>query len=115
MRDEELFEFLCARWEGTPPDDRIKVFRELCGEIRSAFAGRDGRASFLGQFVLQALDRKAFSDIDDQERRTLLAVAKKAMEDTDEDLDEREDEEEDRHGLNKNELLQRRKEAKTER
>jgi hypothetical protein len=114
MRDEDLFDFLLGRWERTAADDRSKVFRELCAEINTTFTGRAGKAAFVGSFIGEALG--TFPDIDDQERRTLLAIAKRSMEDSeaDEGADEVEDDE-DRPSLSLKQLRQKRKEAKAER
>jgi hypothetical protein len=64
-----------------------------------------------------ALDRKSYPEIDDQERRTLLTIAKKAMEEdgeSDEDLDDFDGEGEGHRALSARELKKKRKEAKTQ-
>jgi phage/plasmid-associated DNA primase len=114
MQGDALFQFLLARWERTDPEDRPKVFRELCAEARGAYAG-DGEATaqFLGHFVSEAL--LTFPDIQDEERCALLVAARKAIEDSEINLDAADEDDDDHRALTTAELRKKRKEAKTER
>jgi hypothetical protein len=109
MNDEDLLDFLLARWDRTAQKDRVKVWRELLGEISASFRGKPGKAAFLGSFIGSA----HFDD--DEERRQLLAVARRTMEDGDVDDDPDQDDDcEDRPVASKD-LKAKRKKAVEER
>jgi Family of unknown function (DUF5906) len=114
MRGDALFDFLIGRWEQADPDDRGRVFRELCSEASTAYAGDPESAQFIGRFVGAAL--LIFPDIKEDDRRTFLAIARKAIQESEikvEDVEESDDVED--RALSKRELSQKRKEAKAER
>lgn len=114
MRGDALFDFLMARWEVTAPEDRPKVFRELCAEASAAYAGDAAAALFIGRFVGAAL--QVFPDIEDKERSALLALARKAVDRSEINVaDEDVDDEDDRAPTQEAELRKKRKEAKAER
>lgn len=107
--DEDLFDFLLSRWDQTAPADRARAWREIIREIAVAFRGRDGKAAFLGAFI------GAARYDNDNERRELLGIARKALAEDDAAEEEAGDDDEHGGGVSGRELKQKRKAARDER